>query len=160
MTPTSRFKTPSALVLALCVGGLASALVLQYGFDMLPCPFCVAQRLVLLVIAAFALTGLVLQGGAAQRIARAGMRVGAAAGAAVALVHIYKVYAPTTATTCGSQGFGTWLDHLWITDLAPWLLAPLGDCMLDAASVFGFPLPALAVALFAGIFLATKFKCN
>lgn len=41
----------------LCLAGLASALIAQHGFDVRPCPWCVLQRGVVLLLAGFALAG-------------------------------------------------------------------------------------------------------
>lgn len=52
------FRNRLLLVVAvLCFGAVGMALVSQYGFDMLPCAWCVLQRLIYLVIGVVALAG-------------------------------------------------------------------------------------------------------
>lgn len=41
----------------LCLAGLGTALIAQHAFDVRPCPWCVLQRGIVLLLAVFALTG-------------------------------------------------------------------------------------------------------
>ncbi|MNR71620.1 disulfide bond formation protein B [compost metagenome] len=153
----SNQRAALACALVASSAGLAIALVLQYGFDMLPCPLCVLQRMALCAVALVSIIGLVLPG--SRRAAAAGALGGSLVGAGVAVWHLITVYVPSEEATCG-PGLGTWVDHLWVTDLAPWLFAPMGDCIKDAASIFGFPLPAAALCFFLGLsaLLAFNFR--
>ena len=69
-------------VAALSLGVVAAALFTQHVMGMLPCPWCVLQRLIFVVIAAFALLGVAVSGRAAQRVAAGLMLLAALAGAA------------------------------------------------------------------------------
>ena len=65
-----RIRQPQVLVAAalIALAALATALIAQYVFDMQPCPWCVLQRLIYIVVAALALAGAFLSG-VARRIA-------------------------------------------------------------------------------------------
>ena len=65
MTPPRLF---AAMALA-CLAAVVSALVAQYGFDMQPCPWCILQRLIFLVIALICIAGALV----ASRPARLGL---------------------------------------------------------------------------------------
>jgi disulfide bond formation protein DsbB len=72
------------LVALLAIGSLATALTAQYLFDMQPCPWCVLQRLIYIVVAVLALAGAFLRGRARQ-IAIALAFIGTLSGIASAL---------------------------------------------------------------------------
>jgi disulfide bond formation protein DsbB len=44
-------------IAAACILGVAAAIVAQYRFDMRPCPWCILQRFIYVVIAAVAFVG-------------------------------------------------------------------------------------------------------
>ena len=73
-------------IAALCVAGVAAALVSQHVFDMQPCPWCVLQRLIFVVIAALALLIAVWPSSAARRAGGAVIVLLAVAGAAASAV--------------------------------------------------------------------------
>lgn len=158
---TNMFKSFIARRYALCalvlsVGGLALALVLQHGFGMAPCPLCITQRMALVVTALCAAVALAVP----QRYRAVFSWSGAAASAAglsLASWHTYKMLVPSTATTC-AEGLGFWLDNLWFSEHLPFIFAPRGDCIQDAANLLGTPLPAYSVVLFLAI--AIFFRLN
>ena len=73
-----------ALTLLLSLGALAAALVSQHVFDMQPCPWCVLQRLIFVLLALAALLGLLWRSVRGQRVAASIGIVLAALGAAAA----------------------------------------------------------------------------
>jgi disulfide bond formation protein DsbB len=135
---------------------LCSALILQYCFGELPCPLCVAQRMAFVLIALVSLVELGLSG-TGRKIVAAGNLLMAVIGMSVATYHVAKIYFPGKEETCG-PGLGTWIDHLWVTDQLPWLFAPQGDCLRDASTLLGLPLPAYSLALFFVLTVVAK-KC-
>ncbi|MEH0164627.1 disulfide bond formation protein B [Paucibacter sp. JuS9] len=50
-----------ALIFLLCFAGVAAALIAQHGFKVRPCPWCVLQRLIFIVIGVVAGLGWLLQ---------------------------------------------------------------------------------------------------
>ena len=59
-----RVRLPQVLTLValLALGSLATALTAQYMFDMQPCPWCILQRLIYIVVAVLALAGAFMSG--------------------------------------------------------------------------------------------------
>ncbi|PNG49992.1 MULTISPECIES: disulfide bond formation protein B [unclassified Variovorax] len=144
-------------VLAVSLGALALALVLQYGFSMAPCPLCVLQRLALVATALVGAAQMALQ----KRFTTPLTWLGFAAslgGFTLATWHIFKmVAAPTEDAACG-PGLATWVDSLWTAELLPSVFAPMGDCFQDAANLLGLPLPVYACGLF--LTVAALFRLN
>jgi len=72
-------------IAALCLVAVLAALLTQHLWGMMPCPWCVLQRLVFLLVGAAALLGVLWQSRTGQRVASAGVLLTALAGAAAAL---------------------------------------------------------------------------
>ncbi len=133
--------------LALLVGlGWLTALVLQYGFGMMPCSLCILQR--------WALTGVGVSCGLGALlphrypVARfTPALASAAAGLVVSLKHVWLQLVPVdTDVGCGFGG-EMLLEHLPFTRALPKLFAGSGDCA-GLPYVLHVPLPAWVALLF------------
>ena len=74
-----------ACIAGVSLAAVAVALVTQHGLDMQPCPWCVLQRLIFLLIAVVALAGLAARSTAAQRGVAFGLLLLCSAGIAAVL---------------------------------------------------------------------------
>jgi disulfide bond formation protein DsbB len=123
-----------------CLAAVGIALVTQYRFDMQPCPWCVLQRLIFLVIAAVCLLGLAWRKGAAALAL-----VLAACGAASAL---WQHFVAASSTSC-IQTFadkvigGLGLDSAW-----PDVFSPRASCAEAAVKLVGIQYDLWSLALF------------
>jgi protein dithiol:quinone oxidoreductase len=132
------------LIAALALAGVASALVSQYAFDMQPCPWCILQRLIFVVL------GLVALGAA---FARAWLRrwlAGAvlllsALGAAAA---VYQNLVASKSVSCNLTLADRVLNALGVETLAPWLFQIRASCADAAVSLLGVPYEMWSLALF------------
>ena len=74
----------AAMALA-CFAAVGAALVAQHGFDMRPCPWCILQRVIFVVIGVLAVNGALAQGVGLHRGLAAVVLLLAAAAIAAAL---------------------------------------------------------------------------
>ena len=137
------------LIFSLSFTALGVALWMQYGLGMQPCTWCVIQRFFLLVVMAGSALWTLMPEKAITLGAKVLTWAGAAAGVGAAGWHsMLMLTAGATDQTCGSDGFLQWVDGLWVVDQAPWLLAPMGDCFKDSATLWFVPLPVFVLILF------------
>ena len=136
---------------ALCMGAVGVALYTQHALGMLPCPWCVLQRLIFVVIGVTALVGASFSGTGSRRAAAGGMLLGAGAGMAAAL---WQHFVATSSTSCkltladrimSATGLDAWLPEVF----AAW-----ATCADGAVKLLGLPYEAwslLTFALLAGL---------
>lgn len=119
----------------LCITGIAAALVAQYRFDMQPCPYCILQRLIFVLIALVGIVGVLVPG--AIRRGFAGLTgLFALAAAAAAL---YQHFVAAQSASCNLTLADKVINYLNIEALSPTFFAVRGSCADAAVSVFGVP---------------------
>ncbi|MFO1340639.1 MAG: disulfide bond formation protein B [Burkholderiaceae bacterium] len=134
-----------ALVALASFGAVGLALVSQYHFDMLPCPWCTLQRLIFLVVGAFALLGLVLPSSGMRRVLAAGGVIFALAGMASA---VWQHFVAAKSDSCNLTLADRILKSLGLFDLAPSVFAPQASCADAAVDLLGVPYAFWSLALF------------
>ena len=130
---------------ALALAAVATALVSQHVFEMMPCPWCALQRLVFMTIAAASLLGLLWT-------SPPGRRVGAALAGALALcgmaAALWQHFVAAASASCNQTladrilGF-TGLDRLW-----PEVFAAYASCGESRAALLGVPYEGYSLVLF------------
>ncbi len=133
-------------IMGLSATCLAAALISQHIYGMLPCPWCIVQRMIWVVVMAVALVG---WGGSsftrAPTVAGIGICISGVLGIAAALWQ-YFVAAPA-----GSCAF-TWADRfISQTQLDAWLPAifqPLASCAEAKVKLLGIPYALVSAAMF------------
>jgi disulfide bond formation protein DsbB len=133
---------------AVALGAVGAALVSQHVFGMLPCPWCVLQRLVFVAIAAAAFVALAWRTRLGRR-AGALLGVGfAACGAAAALWQHFVAAATASCdmTLADRVIAGLGLDEQW-----PALFMPLASCADAAVKLLGVPYEFFSFALFGAL---------
>jgi disulfide bond formation protein DsbB len=129
----------------LCIAAVALALVGQYGFDMRPCPWCILQRLIFVVIALLCLLGAAGSSGAVQRPAAGLVLVFALLGGAAAL---YQHFVAAKSVSCNLTLADKIITALQLESLMPSLFQITGSCAEGAVSVLGVPFEFWSLALF------------
>jgi len=136
---------------AAALAAVGAALYTQHGLGMMPCAWCVLQRLIFLLVAAAALLGLLLPG-------RLGTRLGAALAAAAALSgvaaalwqHFVANASASCAMTLADRLMGaTGLDARW-----PEVFAAYASCAEAKVDLLGMPYEFWSLALFVALLLA------
>ena len=144
---TTALRQPTARLLAVALislAAVAAALFTQHRFDMLPCPWCILQRIVFLLIAAVALVG-VLARGAARRVASAGVMLLAAGGVAAALWQHFVAAASASCNLTLADRIisGAGLDSWW-----PEVFGVFATCADAKVKLLGLPYEVYSGALF------------
>ena len=134
------------LMAALCAAAVGAALVAQYGFDMQPCPWCILQRVIFLMIALLCVIGVLVKVPALRKILAGLALVLAALGGASA---VYQHVVAAKLNSCNLTLADKILRALQIESLYPALFEIRGTCADAAVSVLGVPFEYWSLALFA-----------
>lgn len=138
-------RTALAGVAASGVAAVAGALVSQYAFDMLPCPWCTLQRLIFLLVAlAAALAAAVPGPGLRRPLSGLGLALSLAGGASALWQHFVAAASDSCKLTLADKI----LDRLGLFDLAPSVFAPQASCADAAVNLLGLPYALWSLALF------------
>ncbi|MFY7857578.1 MAG: disulfide bond formation protein B [Rubrivivax sp.] len=138
-------------VAGMCVGAVALALLLQYRFDMQPCPWCILQRVIFLAIALVALLGLVWRGRAGAVLAGGGISALATAGMAAAL---WQYVVASNAESCDLTMAERIVAALRLDAMWPEVFTAYASCKDAAVKLLGLPFEFWSLALFIVIDLA------
>ncbi len=139
-----------AALAGLAVAAVAAALVSQHVFDMQPCPWCVLQRLIFLLVAAAALLGVLWRTLPGQRSAAAGLVVTALAGMAAAL---WQHFVASSSASCNLTLADRILSTLTLDARLPQVFAAYASCADAKVNLFGLPYEFWSMGLFAAFAL-------
>jgi disulfide bond formation protein DsbB len=144
--------TPFAFIVAISLAAVGAALVSQHVFNMQPCAWCVLQRLIFLVLAAFGLLGLVLSRVAFGRLLAAGLSLlGAVSGIAAAL---WLFFYASSSTSCKLTLADRIVGGLGLDERLPEIFEARASCADAAVDLLGLPYALWALAVFGTIALA------
>jgi len=141
--PASR-RTLLAMAAA-CLVAVALALVAQHAFDMRPCPWCILQRVIYLVIAVVCVIGALLTAPIGRKAAAGIALVFALLGAASA---IYQHVVAAKSSSCNLTLADKIINSLGLESLFPAMFQVTGSCAEAAVSVLGVPFEYWSLALF------------
>ena len=135
----------------LSLAAVAAALYTQHGLGMMPCAWCVLQRLIFVAVAAAALLGLLLPGALGRRTGAALAMVAADLGIAAALWQHFVANASASCNmTLADKVMGaTGLDSRW-----PEVFAAYASCAEAKTTLAGMPYEFWSLALFVALSLA------
>jgi disulfide bond formation protein DsbB len=142
-----------ALTLLLSLGALGAALVSQHMFGMQPCPWCVLQRLIFLLLALASLLGLLWRSVLGLRVTAGIGIVLAALGIAAALwQHVVAAQSASCRLTLADRI----VSGLQLDALLPPVFAATASCADAAVQLFGLPYEYWSLGLYGvlGIALA------
>lgn len=147
-------RTLWAAAAAACFGSVAMALVAQHRFDMQPCPWCILQRVVFLLIGAVAVLGAVSAGTTGRRSGFGrGLQIGLAgvnlllalAGAAAAL---YQNLVAAATHSCDLSLADRIISGLRLDRWLPDVFEVRATCAEAAVSLLGVPFELWSLMLF------------
>ena len=136
---------------AASLGAVGLALVSQHVFDMQPCPWCVLQRLVFVLIALATGVGSLWRGPAGRSAAAGVAGLLALAGVAAAL---WQHFVAAATSSCKLTLADSIVSGLQLDALAPEVFAPRASCAEAAVDLLGVPYEFWSLALFALLALA------
>ena len=137
-----------ALVAAAAFAAVGAALVSQHVFDMQPCPWCVLQRLVFVLIGLSAIAGVVVARMDERLVAwvvAGEVAVLAALGVAAAL---WQHFVAAATTSCNRTLADRIVNGLGLDGWLPDVFAPRASCADAAVKLLGVPYEFWSLALF------------
>ena len=141
-----RLRIPQVLTAVglLALAAVATAATAQYVFDMQPCPWCVLQRFIYIVIAVLALLGAFLSR-SARRVAIGLALLGALSGIASAL---YQQLAAVNENSCDLSLAERITTGLHLDRILPQLFIAYASCADAAVSVLHIPFAVWSCAMY------------
>jgi len=135
-----------ALAIALaCFGAVIAALVSQHLFDMQPCPWCILQRLIFVLVGVLAL-GAAFGRGVLRVLLSAAMLLLTLAGGAAAL---YQNLVASKSQSCNLTLADRIVSGLGVDRALPPVFEVRGSCADAAVKLAGVPYELWSLALFA-----------
>ena len=125
---------------------LGTALVSQHGFDMQPCPWCVLQRLIFVVIAGVCAVGWAVHSAAFRRVTAGVALLLAVCGIAAALWQHFKAAASASCNLTLADKIVS--GALRLDSLLPEVFAVRASCADAAVDLLGVPYDLWSLALF------------
>jgi disulfide bond formation protein DsbB len=148
MTPRDLGLAAIAAASLIAVG---TALTLQYHWDMQPCPWCILQRLIFVVIAAVALLGLAWRGRLGARAAV--LLIVALAGCGIAAA-LWQHFVAATAESCALTLAERIISTLTLDERWPEVFTAYASCKDAAVKLFGLPFEAWSFLLYVAVSVA------
>ena len=142
-----RIRLPQVLVAVgvLALGSVALAVLAQYAFDMQPCPWCVLQRFIYIVVGVLALVAAALSG-LPRRVAIGLALLGALSGVASAL---WQQLHAVNENSCDLSLAERITTALQLDRLLPQLFIAYASCADAAVSVLHIPFAVWSCAMYA-----------
>jgi len=142
-----RLRVPQILAIIglVSLGAVGLAAIAQYVFNMQPCPWCVLQRLIYIVIGVLALVGAVLPG-VLRRLFTGLALLGALWGIGTALYQQLHAVNEQSCDLSMAERFIAWLG---LDQLLPQLFVAYASCADAAVSVLGIPFAIWSCLMFA-----------
>jgi disulfide bond formation protein DsbB len=128
-----------------CLAAVGGALVAQHGYDMQPCPWCVLQRLIFLVIAVVAIVGALLRTYLARAVTATLVVLLSLAGGAAA---VWQHAVAAKSASCNLTFADKVLSALGLNRALPEIFEPRASCADAAVNLFGMPFEYWSLALF------------
>jgi protein dithiol:quinone oxidoreductase len=135
-----------AAIALLSLAGVGLALLAQYRFDMPPCPWCILQRVIYLLIAAVCLVGLLLRSRRVRKVLAGITLLLTLAGVASA---VYQNVVASKLYSCNLTLADKILNALQLETLWPSVMAVTASCADAAVSVLGVPFEFWSLGLYA-----------
>ena len=140
-----RPRTTWLAVAVLALGAVGVALVSQHRFDMQPCPWCVLQRVIFVLIGLIALAAAALPARSVRLAAAIGSIALAMAGIASAL---WQHFVAASTSSCKLTLAERLLDALRLDAALPEIFQPRASCADAAATLVGVPYEFFSLLLF------------
>ena len=134
------------LAAAASLAAVGAGLVTQHVYDMQPCPWCILQRLIFVLIAAVSLIGLVWRSRLGTVATAALIDLLAACGVAAAL---WQHFVAASSTSCNLTLADRIIAGTGLDGAMPEVFAPRASCADAAVTLFGVPYEFWSLALFA-----------
>jgi disulfide bond formation protein DsbB len=141
------------IILAVSLGGLAAALTSQYIFAMQPCPWCILQRLICVLLAIACAVGLASDSALGHRVAAAIVMLLALSGIGAALWQHFEAANVDACVLTLADRILSQYTHLdrWL----PSVFAVRASCAQAEVAVLGLPYEFWSLGLFVAMSVAS-----
>ena len=143
--PTTPRRPVLAFIALACLASVAFALFAQYKLNMQPCPWCILQRVIFLLIAILAGLGALLGGRAITLLSSLLIVPAAAAGAAAAW---YQHFVAAKSASCNLTLADRIVSAIHLDTVFPAAFEVRASCADAAANLAGVPFEFWSLALF------------
>lgn len=141
-----------ALVSLACVALLSFGLYLQHGVGLEPCPMCIVQRYVMVLLACLAAVGVVWSGRRVSLVVGAGLTLLGVAGAYVAARQSWLQWYPPEVVSCGRDFYGM-IETFPLKRAIPMIFKGGGDCSAVDWTLWGGSIANWSFVCFVGMSL-------
>jgi len=149
MRPPARLLLGGLAVVPLLA--VAAALYTQYRMDMMPCAWCVLQRLFFVGVALAGLLGLLVPGLLLRRLAAGLALLAALAGITAAL---WQHFVANDSASCGMSLADRLMGYTGMDSRFPEVFAAYASCADAKVNLFGVPYEFWSLSLFIALALA------
>ena len=122
------FKPLFFILTLLCTGMLSLAYILQYGFNLEPCPLCVLERFVLFIMLGSCILGLMIKNKIIQKILYYLIIINNFLALAIAGRHLYLQSLPPEKVPACAPGFDFLINNFSASEVLSILLKGSGQC--------------------------------
>lgn len=143
-----RTRSLFAALVVLPLAAVAAALYTQYRMDMMPCAWCVLQRLAFVVVAIAGLLGLLLPAPALRRAAGALALLAAAGGIAAAL---WQHFVANASDSCAMSLADKLMGATGLDSRFPEVFAAYASCADAKVDLLGLPYEFWSLGLFVAL---------
>ena len=146
-----QFRTIQILVFLSAVGLMVTALFFEHVMELVPCPLCITQRIVVVIIGLIGLTSALHNPGrkGKQGYSTALIVIGIC-GAALAIRQLYIQNLPPESAPACLPGLDYLVEVMPIMDLITVMLSGTGDCVEVQWTLFGISIPGWTLICFIG----------
>ena len=144
-------RRPFAAIGLMCLSAVGVALVTQHGLGMLPCPWCVLQRLIFVSIAVVALPAVLVPRHEVRRASALLAGLLALCGISAAL---YQHFVAAASSSCNLSLAEKIMSATGLDQALPDVFAPWASCADAAVRLLGLPYEFYSLTLFALVLLA------
>ncbi|MGI9212359.1 MAG: disulfide bond formation protein B [Methylococcaceae bacterium] len=136
-----------------CLTLLITAIIFQFAGGLEPCPLCISQRIMVLVVALVLLVAVLHNPRTVAGIRTYAVAGGIAAltGAGVSARHVWLQLLPADQVPACGPGLSYMLDHFPLSDTLKAMLSGTGDCAKVDWTLFGLSMPAWVLLCFLGL---------
>jgi disulfide bond formation protein DsbB len=127
------------------LAAVGAALISQHSFGMKPCPWCVLQRLVFVVIAVVALIGACMPAAALRRTAAFAVVMLSAAGVAAAT---WQHFVASASDVCPRSLATRIMSGLRLDERLPYVFQATASCLEAKVDLIGLPYEAWSFGVF------------
>lgn len=142
------------IVAAASIAAVGVALFAQYQLAMLPCPWCIIQRVIFVAVALLCLVVVNIRGSAARAVPMTLILLLAVLGMASA---VWQHFVASKATSCSLTVADRIISALRLDEALPSVFEVKASCADAAVALLGVPFDFWALGLFAAIAIAAGY---